>query len=699
MLNRITRKRWALIVALILLLSVIAVSAQTTVFTYQGKLADAGSPANGSYDFQLKMFDALNGGVQLGSTVTVSAVQVTNGIFTVNLDFGAGVFPGGDRFLEIAVRPAGGGAFTPLSPRQQVTSTPYALRTLNATTADGLSLACLNCVTSSQIQSVQGSQVTGPIPVASVPAGSGNYIQNTTGQQATSNFNISGDGSAGGTLTGNIVSATTQYNIGASRMLSNAGTNNTFVGINAGQNNAGSSNTFVGTGAGVTNTSGAGNAFFGNAAGLSNTTGGGNAFFGNGAGLLNTTGLNNAFFGAQAGQSDTTGTSNSFFGYQAGFSTTTSGNNSFFGTFAGLFNSTGTNNTFVGMNAGRANTTSSSNAFFGSGAGQANTGAQNSFFGRSAGQANTGGASNSFFGFNAGLANTTGGNNSFFGQNAGAANTTGLHNSFFGDSAGAANTASFNAFFGDSAGLGNTGGAANAFFGRGAGLSNTSGASNSFLGFNAGLSNVTGDHNTMVGVSADLGSGNLTNATAMGANAQVTQSNSLVLGSINGVNGATADTSVGIGTTSPTSARLQVEGGVGVGIYGHGATGVQSVGQGVGSTALEITNGAIKVTGAGVGTNTAIFIHVKTAANACLGSTVTAIDNPNTNGDPSAILFVTPRLIAGVGAYPTSGAVLSYYSAANAPQLCPQLRDRWTIDTACCSIPDGAQFAILVIKP
>ncbi|HXI92186.1 MAG TPA: hypothetical protein VNO24_19395, partial [Blastocatellia bacterium] len=294
MLNRITRKRWALIVALILLLSVIAVSAQTTVFTYQGKLADAGSPANGSYDFQLKMFDALNGGVQLGSTVTVSAVQVTNGIFTVNLDFGAGVFPGGDRFLEIAVRPAGGGAFTPLSPRQQVTSTPYALRTLNATTADGLSLACLNCVTSSQIQSVQGSQVTGPIPVASVPAGSGNYIQNTTGQQATSNFNISGDGSAGGTLTGNIVSATTQYNIGASRMLSNAGTNNTFVGINAGQNNAGSSNTFVGTGAGVTNTSGAGNAFFGNAAGLSNTTGGGNAFFGNGAGLLNTTGLNNA---------------------------------------------------------------------------------------------------------------------------------------------------------------------------------------------------------------------------------------------------------------------------------------------------------------------------------------------------------------------------------------------------------------------
>ena len=493
-------RRRPIIAAALVFIFVAGAFAQTTAFTYQGKLLESGNPANGQRDFQFKLFDALNGGAQQGATLTLNSVAVSNGIFTVNLDFGSN-FPGDNRFLEISVKLTGDPAYTTLAPRQPVTSTPYSVRSLAATIADGLSVTCINCVTSSQIQSVQGSQVTGPIPVASVPAGSGNYIQNTTGQQATSNFNISGNGTAGGTLTGNIVSATTQYNIGASRMLSNAGTNNTFVGINAGQNNAGSSNTFVGTGAGVTNTTGAGNAFFGNAAGLSNTTGGGNAFFGNGAGLLNTSGLNNAFFGAQAGQSDTTGGSNSFFGYQAGFSTTTSGNNSFFGTFAGLFNSTGTNNTFVGMNAGRANATSSNNAFFGSGAGQANTGAQNSFFGRSAGQANTGGASNSFFGFNAGLANTTGGNNSFFGQNAGAANTTGIHNSFFGDSAGAANTASFNAFFGDSAGLNNTTGTANAFFGRAAGQSNTTATDNSFFGFNAGLSNTAGQ-NSFFGRSA-----------------------------------------------------------------------------------------------------------------------------------------------------------------------------------------------------
>jgi hypothetical protein len=47
--------------------------------------------------------------------------------------------------------------------------------------------------------------------------------------------------------------------------------------------------------------------------------------------------------------------------------------------------------------------------------------------------------------------------------------------------------------------------------------------------------------------------------TAIGANALVTNSNSLVLGSINGVNLATADTNVGIGTTAPEQ-RLHING-------------------------------------------------------------------------------------------------------------------------------------------
>jgi len=54
-----------------------------------------------------------------------------------------------------------------------------------------------------------------------------------------------------------------------------------------------------------------------------------------------------------------------------------------------------------------------------------------------------------------------------------------------------------------------------------------------------------------LGYYANVGSNNLTNATAIGAQAYVTQNNTLVLGSINGVNGATANTNVGIGTTAP----------------------------------------------------------------------------------------------------------------------------------------------------
>ncbi len=77
------------------------------------------------------------------------------------------------------------------------------------------------------------------------------------------------------------------------------------------------------------------------------------------------------------------------------------------------------------------------------------------------------------------------------------------------------------------------------------------GFDNAFFGKGAGNANISGNANTIIGVSADVGSGNLTNATAIGANALVTQGKSLVLGSISGVNGATSDTNVGIGTTAP----------------------------------------------------------------------------------------------------------------------------------------------------
>ena len=114
--------------------------AQTTSFTYQGKLTDGGAPANGPYDLQFKLYDALTDGSLQGSpnTVTKTGVQVTNSIFTVQLDFGASAFPGAARFLEISVKRPADGSYTALGPRQPVSSTPYAVRSLNAASADRL---------------------------------------------------------------------------------------------------------------------------------------------------------------------------------------------------------------------------------------------------------------------------------------------------------------------------------------------------------------------------------------------------------------------------------------------------------------------------------------------------------------------------------------------------------------------------------
>ena len=92
---------------------------------------------------------------------------------------------------------------------------------------------------------------------ANLPTGSTNYIQNTGSQQANTSFNISGNGTLGGTLAAGLVNATTQYNIGGNRVLSNAGNGNLFAGVGAGsaQYN-GASNSFFGTDAGHTNITG-----------------------------------------------------------------------------------------------------------------------------------------------------------------------------------------------------------------------------------------------------------------------------------------------------------------------------------------------------------------------------------------------------------------------------------------------------------
>jgi hypothetical protein len=123
-------KRWLAVSAfsaLVALLTLACVHAQGTVFTYQGFLKVSGNPANANYDFQFSLWTAASGGSQVGATLTLTSVPVQNGLFTVSLDFG-NVWDGSDRYLQIAVRPAGSGSYTTLSPRVKINPTPYAIR-------------------------------------------------------------------------------------------------------------------------------------------------------------------------------------------------------------------------------------------------------------------------------------------------------------------------------------------------------------------------------------------------------------------------------------------------------------------------------------------------------------------------------------------------------------------------------------------
>ena len=133
---------------------------------------------------RFRLFGAAAGGSPIGSTIENASVAVDGGIFAVTLNFGSAVFTGEDRYLEIAVRRNAGESYTVLDPRQKIASSPYAIRTLSAQTAD---LAA-------------NAQNLGGVPANQYLTTSSNaFIRNGVTLQ-DADFNIDGNGFIGGNI-------------------------------------------------------------------------------------------------------------------------------------------------------------------------------------------------------------------------------------------------------------------------------------------------------------------------------------------------------------------------------------------------------------------------------------------------------------------------------------------------------------------
>jgi hypothetical protein len=198
--NRNVPTRHWLAVALILALGsaagTAAAQALTSTFTYQGELRLTSGPATGSYDMEFRLYGALVGGVQIGSTVSLNAVSVTGGLFAVPLNFGSTQFAGERQFLEVRIRPAGLGSFETLTPRSEVTAAPYAWAARVAL-ADAVT-------TTSIIDGSVGAQDINPLQVQQRVTGgcaAGQYVRVVNQDGTVVCGTDVGGGGGGGTVT------------------------------------------------------------------------------------------------------------------------------------------------------------------------------------------------------------------------------------------------------------------------------------------------------------------------------------------------------------------------------------------------------------------------------------------------------------------------------------------------------------------
>lgn len=126
---------------------------------------------------------------------------------------------------------------------------------------------------------------------------------------------------------------------------------------------------------------------------------------------------------------------------------------------------------------------------------------------------------------------------------------------FIGSQAGQNSTSAFNNFIGMWSGSNNLNGSNNNFLGYLSGQNNISGSGNTAIGDGTMSLIRRGSYNSLLGYRSDIGDtfqdSAFNNSTAIGALALADTSNAMVLGSINGINGATENVNVAIGTTKP----------------------------------------------------------------------------------------------------------------------------------------------------
>ena len=317
--------------------------AQGTAFTYQGLLQNKGAPVNGINTLSFALYNASSGGSLVAGPITNSDVVISNGLFTVVLDFGSGAFPGTASWLQIALETNSAGNFVSLAPRQQLTPTPYAIYAATAGTVPGLS--------SSGYQNFFAAQNAGNSTL--------------TGQYDTG----VGDGALSAISSGSADTATGTGALG----LNSTGSNNAAFGTDAlAFNQSASDNTAVGADALGLN-SGSFNTALGTSA-LQSSSGGGNTAIGANTLMFNAGGYNNTAEGFEAIQNLAGGVDNVAIGVAA-FQGLSAGNqNTAVGTYAFQYLSAGNANIGIGYNAGYNLDAGSNNIYIGNSGGSAEDG-------------------------------------------------------------------------------------------------------------------------------------------------------------------------------------------------------------------------------------------------------------------------------------------------------------------------------------